>query len=183
MELTNSLEEYIKTKKKSGITATNLKENDGLASVDLIKDEPIILLTKQGQAICFNSTEITPTSRNTSGIKGISLKDGDEIVDALIIRDSTDLLAIFSEKGLGKKIPLKELALQHRGGKGIICYKPTATSGEVIAGALLADSDNILICGNNSSIYISSSEIPILGRTSIGNQIIKNNNIVSISKV
>lgn len=178
-----TLEEYIKTKKKNGITAINLKENDGLASVDLIKDEPIILLTKQGQAICFNSTEITPTSRNTSGIKGISLKDGDEVVDTLIIRDSTDLLAIFSEKGLGKKISLKELALQHRGGKGIICYKPTATSGEVIAGALLAATDNILICGNNSSIYISSSEIPILGRTSIGNQIIKNNNIVSISKV
>ena len=70
-----SLEEYISTKKKSGITAINLREGDSLASVCLIKDEDIILLTKDGMGIKFNSLDIGATSRTTIGIKGIAMKE------------------------------------------------------------------------------------------------------------
>ena len=104
-----SLEEYIKTKKKTGLAAINLRENDSLASVNLIKDEDILLITKKGMMIRFASSEITSSSRATMGMKGINLADGDEVVSALPIRHEDDQIAIVSEKGLGKKISPKSI--------------------------------------------------------------------------
>ena len=173
-----SIDEYINTKKKSGISAITLREDDELVSVNLIKDEDLILITEKGMAIKFSSTEIGASSRTTIGVKGITLNKEDYVVSALPIRNETDSLAIFAKNGLGKKIKLNELPLQKKAGKGLICYK-----NEVCAAALVSDEDNILICGDKNSLCISASEIPELSRSSLGNQIIKDSNIVSISKV
>ena len=173
-----SIDEYVNTKKKSGISAITLREDDELVSVNLIKDEDLILITEKGMAIKFSSTEIGASSRTTIGVKGITLNKEDYVVSALPIRNETDSLAIFSKNGLGKKIKLNELPLQKKAGKGLICYK-----NEVCAAALVSDEDNILICGDKNSLCISASEIPELSRSSLGNQIIKDSNIVSISKV
>ena len=173
-----SIDEYINTKKKSGISAITLREDDELVSVNLIKDENLILITEKGMAIKFSSTEIGASSRTTIGVKGITLNKEDYVVSALPIRNETDSLAIFAKNGLGKKIKLNELPLQKKAGKGLICYK-----NEVCAAALVSDEDNILICGDKNSLCISASEIPELSRSSLGNQIIKDSNIVSISKV
>ena len=173
-----SIDEYINTKKKSGISAITLREDDELISVNLIKDEDLILITEKGMAIKFSSTEIGASSRTTIGVKGITLNKEDYVVAALPIRNETDNLAIFAKNGLGKKIKLNELPLQKKAGKGLICYK-----NEVCAAALVSDEDNILICGDKNSLCISASEIPELSRSSLGNQIIKDSNIVSISKV
>ena len=178
-----TLDEYIKTKKKTGIAAIALRENDGLASVSLIDNEPILLLTKNGYIIRFNSSEITPTSRSTYGIKGITLNEGDEVVMALPIRHDTDNLAVFTTGGMGKKVPLTEITIQKRGGKGLYIYKPTASTGNVISATLIDDNDNLLISGNSASICISAKDIPVLGRTSIGNQMIKSGSIKSVTKV
>ena len=178
-----TLDEYIKTKKKTGIAAIALRENDGLASVSLIDNEPILLLTKNGYIIRFNSSEITPTSRNTYGINGITLSEGDEVVMALPIRHDTDSLAVFTTGGMGKKVPLTEITIQKRGGKGLYIYKPTASTGNVISASLIDDNDNLLISGNSASICISAKDIPVLGRTSIGNQMIKSGSIKSVTKV
>ena len=178
-----TLDEYIKTKKKTGIAAIALRENDGLASVSLIDNEPILLLTKNGYIIRFNSSEITPTSRSTYGIKGITLSEGDEVVMALPIRHDTDSLAVFTTGGMGKKVPLTEITIQKRGGKGLYIYKPTASTGNVISASLIDDNDNLLISGNSASICISAKDIPVLGRTSIGNQMIKSGSIKSVTKV
>ena len=178
-----TLDEYIKTKKKTGIAAIALRENDRLASVSLIDNEPILLLTKNGYIIRFNSSEITPTSRSTYGIKGITLNEGDEVVMALPIRHDTDNLAVFTTGGMGKKVPLTEITIQKRGGKGLYIYKPTASTGNVISATLIDDNDNLLISGNSASICISAKDIPVLGRTSIGNQMIKSGSIKSVTKV
>lgn len=178
-----TLDEYIKTKKKTGIAAIALRENDRLASVSLIDNEPILLLTKNGYIIRFNSSEITPTSRSTYGIKGITLSEGDEVVMALPIRHDTDSLAVFTTGGMGKKVPLTEITIQKRGGKGLYIYKPTASTGNVISASLIDDNDNLLISGNSASICISAKDIPVLGRTSIGNQMIKSGSIKSVTKV
>lgn len=178
-----TLDEYIKTKKKTGIAAIALRENDGLASVSLIDNEPILLLTKNGYIIRFNSSEITPTSRSTYGIKGITLSEGDEVVMALPIRHDTDSLAVFTTGGMGKKVPLTEITIQKRGGKGLYIYKPTASTGNVISASLIDDNDNLLISGNSASICISAKDIPALGRISIGNQMIKSGSIKSVTKV
>ena len=75
-----ALEEFTKTKKKTGIAAIKIKEGDKLASVSLIKDEDIILLTKNGQGIRFKSSEINPSGRVAMGVKGITLKPEDKVV-------------------------------------------------------------------------------------------------------
>ena len=178
-----TLDEYIKTKKKTGIAAIALRENDGLASVSLIDNEPILLLTKNGYIIRFNSSEITPTSRSTYGIKGITLSEGDKVIMALPIRHDTDSLAVFTTGGMGKKVLLTEITIQKRGGKGLYIYKPTASTGNVISASLIDDNDNLLISGNSASICISAKDIPVLGRTSIGNQMIKSGSIKSVTKV
>ena len=178
-----SLDEYVKTKKKTGIAAITIKEDDELAIVSLIKDEQLILVTKNGMAIRFDSKEISPTSRTTSGVKGINLADGDYIVAALPVRNTNDKLAIFSYGGMGKKLDLTELPIQKRAGKGLLCYKSTDATGHISAAALVEDSDSVLILGDKSSICIEASEIPNLSRASIGNIIIKNNKVLSVSKV
>ena len=178
-----ALEEYTSTKKKTGIAAINLKDGDSLVSVNLIKDEDIILMTHEGMAIKFNSSEISASGRATSGVKGITLKADDYVVSALPVRHNTDEIAIFSERGLGKKIKMDELILQKRAGKGLIVYKPTDVSGKICAGALISDEDSMLIVGAASSICISAQDVPLLSRGSLGNQLIKGTSITSVSKV
>jgi DNA gyrase subunit A len=178
-----NLDEYIKTKKKTGIAAITIKEGDELAAVSLIKDEQLIITTANGMAIRFDSKEISPTSRATSGVKGITLADRDSVVSAIPVRNINDKLAIFVNGGYCKKFGLDELPVQKRAGKGLMCYKPTDSTGKVVAATLVEDSDCVLILGDKSSICIEASEIPNLGRASIGNVVIKNSKVLSVSKV
>lgn len=173
-----SLEEFVDTKKKTGVAAIKLREGDSLASISLIKDEDIILLTKQGYGLRYNSKEIASTGRNTIGVKGITLHENDEVISALVIRDSKDDLAVFSLNGEGVRLSLNDFLIQSRGGKGIICHKDDISSA-----ALVNDSDNLLIIGDKSSICISAKEISKLNRGSIGTKIIKGNKIISITKI
>ena len=178
-----TLDEYTKTKKKSGIAAITLKEGDELAAVTLIKDEQLILVTSSGTCIRFNSNEVTPTSRTTSGVKGMTLADGDCVIAALPVRNVNDQIALFAQNGLGKKFEMTELPIQKRAGKGLMCYRGSETTGPVTAAALVSDEDNVLIIGDKTSICIEATEIPSLGRASMGNQLIKNSKIMSVSKV
>ena len=177
------LEDYVKTRKKSGLAAITLVEGDELASVFLIKEEPVMLVTEQGQVIRFNSTDINAVGRTSIGVRGITLNDGDKVVAALAARDPKDSLALFSERGLGKKILPSESVTQRRGGKGLCCYKTTESSGKVVCAAMVSDEDNLLVVGKTKSICISAKELPALGRTSIGNQILKDNNVIGVSKI
>lgn len=178
-----SLEEYIQTKKKNGIIALSLKDGDELVSVFLVKDEPIIILTKNGYCIKFNSEEVSPTGRATSGVKAINLSSEDEVSMGLAVRNPEDELAVITANGLGKRINQKELIAQKRGGRGLVCYKISNSTGNLIAGTLVEDEDNVLIVGETNSICISAKEIPSLGRAAVGNQILKNGKVKSVSKV
>ena len=130
----SSLSEYIGTKKSKGIGAVNIKDGDELVAVTLINEEPLILITEAGYCIKFNSTEISTTARMTSGVKGINLNDGDGIIAALPLRNSTDELAIFTSKGYGKKLKQSELVLQKRGGKGVSILKSNDSIGYITGG-------------------------------------------------
>ena len=174
-----ALEEYTSTKKKTGISAINIKEGDELVSAMLIKDEDLIIATNSGYAIRFNSMEVGATSRTTCGVKGINLAEGDYVVDSAVYRDKKDQLAIFTKLGLGKKMDLTELPVQKRGGRGLKCNKEEG----IVAITLIADEDNLLLVGNNTSICISATEVPVYGRAAAGNQMIKTMNLLSVSKV
>jgi DNA gyrase subunit A len=175
-----NLEEYIATKKKKGMPAISLRDDDELASVFLAKDETVIMLTKNGFGIQFALNEVSATGRNTQGVKGMNISEGDEVVCAIPVRDTTDSVATFTSVGSGKKFSLTELPIQKRGGKGVIVNKG---DGTVRTGALVSDDDIILIIGEKSSVCISGSEIPNTTRTANGNILIKDSGIVSVSKV
>ena len=178
-----TLEEFIKTKKKNGITAITIRDGDELAAVSLVNEEQLVILTKNGMVIKMSSKDIATTGRATIGVKGITLKEDDEVLTLLPIRDTNDNLAIFTNNGIGKKFPLKDLTLQNRGGKGVICHKVTKSAGAVASAALISDEDTLLVYGDTNSICVSANDIPKLNRTSIGNQILKGSKIISVSKI
>ena len=179
-----ALEEYISTKKKTGIAAITLREGDSLASVCLVKDEDMILLTKNGMGVKFSSLDVGATSRATVGVKGMNFKDDDEIVAALPVRNKEDELAVFTSIGTGKKFAASELPVQKRGGKGLICHKVSAAAGFIAAAALVSNDDSLLLCGDKTSICIFATEIPSIGRAAVGNQMLKGNStLLSASKV
>lgn len=177
------LEEYLQTKKKTGLSAISLKEGDAISSVSLIKDENILMVTAQGMTININSNEINPSSRTTVGIKGLNLKEGDQLIAALPIRDTKDTLAVFTQNGLGKKMALTEFPTQKRGGKGLMCYKPTASCGDLVAATLISDEDTLLVAGTPASICVAATDIPLMGRPAAGNQIVKGSQISYVSKI
>lgn len=172
------LDEYDKMK-RTGIIAISFKDNDELADVTFINQEQMLLVTKNGMAIRFGTAEMPISSRIAQGVKGMKLNDSDSVIAALPIVDPEDYLAIVSKSGLGKKLKIDELTLQNRGGKGLLCYK-----GEIAGAEIIKESDNLLINGDKSSIVISGKDIPTLGRVSMGNIMLKNNEQVnSITKV
>ena len=121
------------------------------------------------------------SGRTAMGIIGIRLTDGDYVVSALPIRNIKDNLAVFFEKGQGKRILLSEFGIQNRGGKGV---KLTSAKNNSITCATLVDSsDTILASGETTSICISAQDLPLLGRTAVGNNIIKDSKVISVSKV
>lgn len=178
----SALDEYTKTKKKSGILAINLREGDEIAAAFLVKDEDIIITTELGVSIHISSLEIGATSRATIGIKGITLKDGDSVCSAIPIHDKNDKLGIFLNNGLGKQVDLKELPLQKKAGKGLMISK-LAEGVKIAATAMLSEEDNVLIVGNTTSVCLSAKDIPTLGRPATGNQLIKTFVVKSVSKV
>ena len=176
------LSEYLGAKKNAGIAALKLKEGDSVAKVSFQDDEDVIVITKKGMSIRFATKDIGAIGRTATGVKAINLAEGDEVLTALPVHKDTDTVGLFTSNGMGKKVELKDFPVQGRGGKGTICYKmePNVT---LAGAAMLSDEDNILVSGNKSSICISAKEVPQQNKMAQGNIIIKNNLVMSITKI
>ena len=173
-----SIEEYKSIKKTTGIVAIKLNDGDSIANVVFADDEDFIVITEKGMSIHFETKSISAIGRNTVGVKSIKLDDNDLVLTGLPIKEQK-YIAIVTDTGLGKKVKITELPPQGRAGKGVYIYK-----GANIAGAeLVDDEDNLLVIGNPNSICISVSDLPILSRIGIGNQVIKNATVQSIVKI
>ena len=177
------LEEYMKTKRNAGIAAMTVREGDSVVDIIFMDEEDMVIITKDGMSIRFTTSDINSVGRIAQGVKAIKLNDGDEVIAALPVHKETDSVAVFSENGVGKKTSLKEYPVQGRGGKGTITYKPNASSGYLVSAKMISDEDNLLIIGNYSSICISAKEIPEIGKTGVGNILLKNNRITSVEKI
>ena len=174
------LEEYNNIKRGSGIIATKFRDGDTLANIVFLDDEDLILITKNGIGIHFSTKDISAVGRMAIGVRGIKLNDGDEVISALPVHKDTDYIAIFNSDGNGKKMKLEELPIQKRDGKGI---KITGKDNIVASAAMVCDNDNILLMGTNTSLCISAKEIPVVGRTSVGNIMVKGSGIESAIKL
>ena len=177
-----SIEEYTKTKRSTGIAAINLKDGDSIANIELMNDEDMIIITKKGYSIHFETKEIAAIGRVTAGVKAIKLADDDEVLVGLPIRDKKETVAVFSSFGNAKKTNIDEFPLQARAGKGVVAYKVSPATGNVIGATMINDEDNILLVGKNS-ICVAATDIPQLGRAATGNIMIKNGQINSVTKL
>jgi DNA gyrase subunit A len=175
------LEEYTKVKRSTGIVAIKINEGDSIANVEFINEENILVITKNGMSIHFESKNVNPIGRIAAGVKTIKLDENDEVVVGLPIHSDNDNIAIFSTKGYGKKTSIKEFTLQGRGGKGLVIYRPSAIYGNIAGATVISDNDTILLTGQPSSICIAATDLPLLTRTSFGNIMVKSN-ISSIVK-
>ena len=175
------LDEYTKVKRSTGIAAIKINDGDSIANVEFINEEDILVITKNGMSIHFESKNVNPIGRVAAGVKTIKLDENDEVVVGLPIHSDNDTVAIFSTKGYGKKTSIKEFTVQGRGGKGLVIYKPSAVYGQIAGATIISDNDTILLTGQPSSICIVATDLPLLTRTSFGNIMVKSN-ISSIVK-
>ena len=175
------LDEYTKVKRSTGIAAIKLNEGDSIANVEFINEENILVITKNGMSIHFESKNVNPIGRVAAGVKTIKLDDNDEVIVGLPIHSDNDIIGIFSSKGYGKKTSIKEFNVQGRGGKGLVIYKPTAAYGHIVGATVITDKDTVLLTGQPNSICIAATDLPLLTRTSYGNIMVKSN-ISSIVK-
>ncbi len=170
--------------RKTGLTAINLREDDELIEVkktDNTKD--IVLVTKFGQCIRFHETDVRSTGRNSMGVIGMNLVDGDEVV-GMQMDSQGEALMIVSQKGLGKCTLLEEFTPQNRGGKGIKCYKITEKTGNIV-GVKSVNQDNevMLITTEGIIIRIPVSGTALLGRVTSGVKLINLDEGVTVASI
>ena len=177
------LDEYKSMKKSTGIIAIKLNENDSIANVLLMNEENMIIVTKKGMSIYFETKGINPTGRTSMGVKAIKLNEDDEVITGIPIYDTNLNLAIFTSGGLGKKIKMSDFTIQNRAGKGVSIYKNSITSDNLVGATIVSSDDNILLIGKPNSICISSNDIPLLTKAGMGNIMIKNSKISKIVKL
>ena len=174
-----SIDEYKSVKKTTGIIAIKLNEGDSIANVVFANEENFIVITENGMSIHFETTDIAAIGRNAAGVKSIKLDENDLVLTGFPVKEDTEHIAIIAENGLGKKIKLDEFPVQGRAGKGVYVYK-----GSTIKGAEpVTAEDNLLIIGKPNSICVSSVELPVLSRISLGNQMIKDAKVQSVIKI
>lgn len=166
-------EEYVNTKKTTGIQAIKIKSNDELAFVRFMNDdEKIILVTEQGYAIKFTFDDIKPIGRLTSGVKGINLRDGDGITGAINFSSNDDYVVLITEEGKSKRMLVSDFTIQNRGGRGSMALK--LDPEDYVAAALRAtEKDLVLIAGKPNSICVPVNEISIQSKLGGGTKIIE----------
>lgn len=155
--------------RKNGIIAISLKDGDKLISVRQIdKEEELIISTKKGMTIQFNSQDLRSMGRIAQGVRAIKLADGDEVVSMNIKGDETYLLVV-TENGFGKKTSFNNFKNQNRGGKGVKCHKVTDKTGKVVD-TLPVDLDNdiMMVSLSGDMIRLSVRDISIMGRNTVG---------------
>lgn len=166
------LSEFVNIR-KNGLTAISLRDNDELIEVKTTEnDSEIFMVTKQGMCIRFKETDVRATGRASMGVIGMNLAPGDEI-KGMQLKIQGEYLLIASEKGMGKRTLMEEFNLQHRGGKGVKCYKITEKTGDVMGvKAVNEDNEMIMITTEGVVIRIRVSDISTLGRITSGVKLI-----------
>ncbi|MBP7057801.1 DNA gyrase subunit A [Candidatus Gracilibacteria bacterium] len=162
-----------KNVRKSGLIAIKLREGDYLKWIKLAnKNDQVMIVTKEGKSIRFSENDISPTGRNSMGVRGIKLKAGDEVVSMDIVKDpaKTELLVVM-ENGLGKCTRIADFRDQTRGGTGVKCANVTAKTGKIVGAYIIEDNapgDLIIISKHGQIIRLPLKNIPSQGRATQG---------------
>ena len=182
-----SLTEY-NSARKTGLLSITLKEDDELIDVRLTDGEDnVVLVTKGGMSITFDEKDVRPMGRVSQGVIGIRLGKDDEVIgmESIIAGANATLLAI-TENGFGKRTELDEYRVQTRGGKGVITYKVTPKTGNIVGIRIVEEADDVmLITDTGTIIRLNVAGISVLGRSTQGVTLMRTNEgrVVSIEKI
>ena len=153
----------------NGLRAFDIEDTDELRWVEhTTGSNDVVMVTRKGMSIRFSEGDLRIASRASGGVRGISLGADDYVVSMIIARDSCELLVV-SQKGLGKRTPLKEYRAQSRGGKGIITMSVTPKGGEIVSANVVSSDDKALILtANGIGIRLRLKEVRCCGRSTMG---------------
>ena len=159
--------------RKNGLIAILLRDDDELIEVKTTDGNmDLVLISKQGRCIYINEKYIRETGRSSMGVRGMRLDLLDEVIGMQLTIQGKYLLLV-SEYVIGKRTLLDEFSLQKRGGKGIICYKPSEKTGDLIGAKLIDDNREIFIITNKGIlIRIEADKISLLSRYASGVKLI-----------
>ena len=178
-----SIKEY-ENIRKSGLAAINLREGDELIEVKTTDNEKdIILVTKFGQCIRFNESEVRETGRVSMGVIGMNLIEGDEVIGMQLNTQSSDLL-IVSEYGMGKRTSMDEFTPQRRGGKGVKCYRIMEKTGNVVGVKAVDPDDEVMIITTQGIVIrLQVNDISELGRITSGVKLINMQDDITVASI
>jgi DNA gyrase subunit A len=167
--------------RRSGLIAINLDKGDVLGWVQLTTGtDDMVMTTRQGQAIRFKESDVRAMGRSASGVRGIKLSEGDDVVGAEVVRkdDAKNMeLLILSQNGLGKRSDLKSYKVQKRGGSGIKTMKVTPKTGELVGAMITSmaniEDDLIITSAKGTIIRVPFKSVPVLSRVTQGVRVMK----------
>ena len=159
--------------KRGGIIALGVEPNDRLLSAVLTNgSSEVLLATHQGKAIRFNEREVRPMGRGAHGVRGMSLRRGDQIVGMEVLEHGSILT--ISERGYGKRTALEEYRQTHRGGSGIINLKVTEKTGPVVGALTVTPEDHLMIVTSQGKIIRTPvGDMREIGRATQGVRVIR----------
>ncbi|MHC5039424.1 MAG: DNA gyrase C-terminal beta-propeller domain-containing protein, partial [Planctomycetota bacterium] len=155
--------------RRSGIIAIKIEKGDRLVDAVLTTGEDNVLLgTKKGMALRFHEQDARPMGRAAQGVRGITLKAGDEVVGLCIARQGYSVLTV-CEKGYGKRTLFEAYRTQRRGGKGLINIRTTGRNGDVVSVMSVSDGDDLLaVTALGMMVRMPVNNISIIGRATQG---------------
>jgi len=159
--------------RKGGIIAITLENNDELINVKLTDGkQQIVLATKSGTAVRFNETDVRPTGRSASGVRGISLRD-DEVIGMVVATDDKTILTV-TENGYGKRTSISEYRLTARGGVGVRNILCSERNGTVVSIGSVSENDEVMFISKNGiTIRVPAKDISVIGRSTQGVRIMR----------
>jgi DNA gyrase subunit A len=159
---------------RRGIIAIHVEEGDELAGADLTDGNcDLVLGTSGGKAVRFNEKEVRSVGRSAMGVKGVDLETGQFVVGMVVIRREGTLL-ICSQQGYGKRSPIEEYRLTHRGSKGVMAMRVTEKTGALVAILEALDSDDLLIMTDAGKVIRQQvAAIRTIGRVTQGVRLIR----------
>jgi DNA gyrase subunit A len=157
----------------SGIIAVDLRDDDRLVGVALTDGQrEIMLFSSGGKCIRFSEEEVRPMGRDSTGVRGVKLGEGQALISLIVVGEGHVLTA--SANGYGKLTPLEEFPAHGRGGQGVIALQTTDRNGDTVAALQVsAEHELMLISSNGTLVRTPVSDVSIVGRNTQGVRLIR----------
>ena len=179
--------EAILDMRSSGIRIIALEDDDEVVSVEAISREGnIVAISNSGKASVFTTSEVRPTGRTSRGVRAMRLKKGEYIITGFIAQDDEEVLTV-SENGIGKRTPIAEFSVHHRGSSGILVFKKSERTGNLVKAIPVRPDDEIMIITRNEkTIRLKVSGIKSQARVTSGVKLIDtsdNDAVIEVSRI